>query len=101
MPANNKPAAIQKLRDVLDRALGAENGLRVRVASRGAGVSLRQRLYKVRSIDRDNTLSLYPEGDLRRGTSPYDALVVTVEGDNATGAWVHVSRGADLEVEEL
>ncbi len=66
------------VREVLDRAVASQRGVSLSRASHGAAVNFRQRLGKFRLMDRKQSLELYPEGDPRRGQSPYDILVFEV-----------------------
>lgn len=101
MPANNKPLALESLREALDRALSSPNGVRIRTPTRGKAVHLRQRLYKTRAIDRENSMKVYDPQDLRYGTSPYDALVIVLECSPEIGSWLVINRGQELLIEDI
>ncbi len=76
MSTSNSPLAYDDIRDALDRALSADHGVRIHSASVGAAMHLKQRLYKFRKIDRDQSRKLFPEDDSRHGTSIFDSLTV-------------------------
>lgn len=92
-------SSVENLRDVLDRALVADRGIRVPTASRGHAVNLRQRLYTLRTADRETSMKVYPEGSPLHGRSAYDELVITLEKPEECNLLIR--RGTPMEVEEL
>lgn len=83
-------------REQLDRALASEKGIRITVRDKGAAIHLRQRLYKLRQLEKIRSTELFDIGDERRSTTPYDNLVITVN-DNA----VEIRHGVPAVIEEL
>jgi hypothetical protein len=96
MPLAKNLSAYEDLRPHFDRALVSPRGIRITVASSGAAVSLRSRLYALRKLEREASIDVYDPGDLRRGTSPYENLAITIE-DNA----VLITPRAPPKVEDL
>lgn len=83
MAFNNSPLSFDGLRELCDRALAAPSGdfVKITTKSKSAAKSFRQRVYALRSYDRGQSLKIYEPGDPRHGRSPYDALIVNVEGE--------------------
>lgn len=97
MPTSKSPASYADVREALDKALEAPNGIRVRSTEPS---QLRQRIYSFRKMDREASRHTYPEGDHRHGISIYDTLNVKVdETPGLEGVIIKVP--APLEVEEL
>ena len=67
------------LRDILDRALASQFGIKITGESVGHAISLRHRLNKLRQKDREISNEIYPEGHPARGTSAYDDLVFRLD----------------------
>lgn len=76
MGTSNSPLAYDDIRDALDRAIASERGIKIVKTTLGEAVHLKQRIYKFRQIDRKQSLSMFKEGDTRRGTSVYDSLAI-------------------------
>ena len=96
MALSNNIASYEDIRLHLDRALGAETGIRLRCNSHGQAVHMRQRLYKLRALEREQSLELYEPGDSRRATSAYDLLKIEVEDEH-----VLILQIAPIVVEDL
>jgi hypothetical protein len=99
VPPSLNPEAYRTERDILDRALLSEKGVRVQQTddtSKTRAHNLRQRLNLARVADRKRNATVYPLGDVRRGTSDYDSLSFLLREDE-TGFYVLVtSSGARL-----
>lgn len=80
MGLSNNSASYEGLRTTCDQALSSAKGLKVTLESKGKAVNMRQRFYKMRELDREQSFKIYPEGDPRRGTSVYDGLIAEVDG---------------------
>lgn len=83
-------------REYLDRALVATTGTRIKLPSNGGAVHLRQRLYKLRQLEKVRSLELYEIGDERRNKTPYDNLAIVVV-DNT----VEIRHAEPIIVEDL
>lgn len=83
-------------REHMDRALASANGIRITVRDKGQAIHLRQRMYKLRQLEKIQSTNLYEIGDERRLVTPYDNLVITVN-DNA----VEIRHGVPAVIEEL
>lgn len=102
MPLSNNIAHYEDIRPYLDRALNAESGLRITLASHGQAVNLRQRLYKLRQLERIANLEVYPIGDERRGTSSWDHLIIDVSGKGEKNDNIlTIIPGVRVKVEEI
>lgn len=86
----------EDIRPHLDRALESPRGIRVTTRNKGQAIHLRQRLYKLRSLDTKRTLELFDPGDSRRGVSIWKDLVISIE-DNA----ILIQHGEPIKIEEL
>lgn len=102
MPPNKSPMSFGRLREVLDKALAAENGIRIKRLYSGAAVNLRQRLYQARNSDRVKNREIYPPGHHLHGYSVYDVIAIKIEEDLDNNCWwVIVNKGDEIEVEVL
>ncbi len=82
MALSNDIRLYDDIRSHLDRALDSSAGIRINCQSRGMAINLRQRLYKLRALEKERSVEVYPPNDLRRATTPWDLLYMTVV-DNA------------------
>lgn len=83
-------------REHLDRALQSANGIRITLATNGQAVHLRQRLYKLRQLEKVRSTEIFDVGDERRLVTPYDNLSISVK-DNA----VEIRHSIPPVIEEL
>jgi hypothetical protein len=83
-------------REHLDRALSSQRGIRINMPSSGGAIHLRQRMYKLRQLEKLKSLEIYEMGDSRRNKSAYDNLTITVVGDS-----VEVRHAEPLTIEDL
>lgn len=115
--ASNSHLSYDDVRDALDRALASERGILLREESGSRLVSLRQRIHKLKSLDRKRSTKTFDSDDPRYGTSAYDTLsvesspeITQAEGNRIalanvpeSACWIKVVKrvpGA-LKVEEL
>lgn len=89
--------SVAELRDVLDRALVAPKGIRIRTPSPGQATSLRQRIYNIRRQDHEASQTLYDPGHPSYDASPYDVITVSIE--EGTNLILH--KGGVMEIEEI
>ena len=102
LPKN--PHAYENVREVLDQALASEKGLKLRAAqpedtpdqARRRAITLRQRIYRMRKLDREISERAFEPGDERRGRSVYDALIIDMAGDE-----ISIRKGQPFKVEEI
>jgi len=71
---------VEEIREVFDRALNAEIGVRVPCHSRGAAINLRSRFNYIRKLDRQENAQTYPPGHSMHGKSQYDQLILRIPG---------------------
>ena len=100
MPLSSNIATYEDCRRVMDQALEAERGIRVTLSSKGQAVHFRQRCYKFRTLDRERSHNLYPQGDPRRNTSVYDVLKIDL-AENFVLIVKLENASPIMEVEEL
>ena len=89
---------------LLDRALAAPNGLRVKVADHDKAVFLRMRIHQARQIDRNDNAQIYSPGEPLFAASQYDRFQIRIRVDReADCAWLMIEpRTADiLAIENL
>lgn len=83
-------------REHLDRALVSTKGIRITTPAPGVAIHLRQRLYKLRQLEKVRSTEIYEIGDERRNKTPYDNLSITVSADA-----VEIRHTTPLLVEDL
>jgi hypothetical protein len=88
--------------DLFDRALEAEQGIRISVETYEGAQSLRSRLHMARQLNRDDNRSTYDEGHAMHGASPYDKLKVRIrEAKGRTYLYIEpIDKGLG-EIEDL
>lgn len=104
MAFNKSPLAFNDCRTVLDRALGAPNGIKIRFPTRGKAVIERSRLNYARVLDRKANKEVYNQGDPMYGLSPYDALELVIPpkgAEDETVLYIKKRVADDLEIEEI
>ena len=78
MPATKSLAAYGDCRDLLDRALEAPMGVRIKLDTAAAAVRLRWRLNYYRKRDREESKTIFAADDPRWGMSVYDGLSIAL-----------------------
>lgn len=61
-------------RDLMERALGSKNGIRVRFKDRAQAQSMKNRCTSVISLDRKKSRKIFQPDEPGYGTCPYDQL---------------------------
>lgn len=82
MPLPTDIRLYDDIRPHLDRAVESRAGIRITCATKGQAINLRQRLQKLRQLEKARSVDLYEQGDDRRAVTPWDNLHMTVK-DNA------------------
>jgi hypothetical protein len=104
---SNSIFSYQDIRELFDRALMSERGLRVRLKTKGAANNLRQRMSYYRQLDRRENKKVYTENDPMHGRSQYDILILKLTepdpGDTENGAYLDITKGSieNFQTEEL
>lgn len=105
MPMNIKsPYAMKHIKDLMEQAMSAPNGIRITCKTEGAARHLRQQCYTVRKSDRSVNMKMYNPEDPLYGASVWDELVFKLgEGEEACCLFIECSEAAlsGFEVEEL
>lgn len=96
MPLSRNITEYEDCREHLDRALVATTGIRINLSTSGGAVHLRQRLYKLRQLEKIRSTEIYEIGDERRNKTPYDNLSIQVVGDS-----VEIRHTAPITIEDL
>lgn len=73
-------ASYDDVRTLLDQAIASEKGIRIHLETPAACIHLRHRAYAFRKMDRRNNREIFPPGHIQHGKSPYDSLMLTIEG---------------------
>jgi hypothetical protein len=98
MGLSNSIGSYEDLVPVLERALEAERGIRIDAKTPGAAIHFRQRLYKLRSLSREQSLDVYAPGDPQRGTSAWDNLSIEITPGSS---FILIKKRPPMEIEEL
>ena len=98
MPLPQSLLAYSDCRELFDKALASDNGLKITSETKGKAIHLRQRLMKFRALDRTQNAKIYVPGDPLFGKSEYDRVSCALE-DNAL--ILKVGSAADYQVEAL
>lgn len=103
MSPSSSILAYDDIREALDRALSAPNGVSVSFLSKGQAIHFQQRVYKFRLLDRKESRKLFPEGDPRHGRSVYDVITIPKieEVDNKAFVKILKNEAGNLEIVEL
>lgn len=83
-----------------ERALSAERGIKIEVESKDAAVNLRMRLNRYRAEVRRQNQILFPPDHPRHANTPFDSLIISIDGNDEKGYVILRKRGKE-EVEEL
>jgi hypothetical protein len=108
MPANTSPLSFEGLREVLDRAVASEKGVKIIFSSgteeqnEAQAIYQRARMHKLRTNDRARSLEVYPPDHPLRGQSPWDGLIIN-KVKNGEAYELHIVKSAlsNFVVEEL
>lgn len=96
MALSKNIAEYEDCREHLDRALASDKGIRINTDSHGTAVHLRQRIYKLRQLEKVRSLEIYEIGDPRRNVTPYDDLSAVVVDSS-----VEIRHRQPMTVEDL
>ena len=78
--------------ELFDKAVEANLGIRVRLASHSDAVHLRMRMHQARQIVRKQSKLVYEEGDPFYGVSEYDQLVIRIKTLEADSHWIFIEK---------
>lgn len=78
MPYSSSPLAYGDVKELLDKALDAERGIKMTFDKHGYAINMRQRASRFRAMDRESSKTIYPLGHPMHGRSPYDALAFRI-----------------------
>jgi hypothetical protein len=104
MSFSKSSLAFEDIREVFNKALEAQKGLRVPCTSRGSAIALRSRFHYFRMLDREDSKTIYPAGHPLHGRTVYDRLVLRVAPKGApdeTFLYIEHRLAENLEIEEL
>jgi hypothetical protein len=91
--------------ELMEKAINDPKGIQVKFARNEDAWHFRVRLHTARRIDRTDNMSLFPEGHMMHGKSPYDSLVMRIRENkgNGGGHWLRLERISidNLEIESL
>ncbi len=82
MSASHSPNPVIDARVLMDRALEAEKGIRIRFDTSGAAQRMRQRCHYLVSRERLMTIKAFPSDDPRHGATAYDLLQMWREDES-------------------
>lgn len=102
MPLNHSRLAYSDCYDILDQAVAAPKGIRIKMLNEGALKKLRARLFYARTIDRADNRENFPLDHFMHGKSTYDTLTTETE-QTAKGLYLKVLPVAQTEfhIEEI
>ena len=104
MSYNKSPLAFDDVRDIFDRALDSQKGLRIPCASRSAAITLRSRFNYFRKANRKDNADMYPSDHSLHGKSMYDKLSLRVPPKGAPDEhvlYIELHTSSSLTVEEI
>lgn len=89
--------------ELMERAITDAKGIKVKFARDEDAWHFRVRLHTARRIDRTDNMSLFPEGHMMHGKSPYDELVMRIRPNGDGGYWLRLERISidNLEIESI
>ena len=99
---SNSILSYADVRELLDRALASDRGLRVRLGTTGACHNLRQRMGYFRRLDRRENKKVYDDSHILHDRSQYDTLIFRI-GQDEKGHYVDLVKasGDSFDTEEL
>lgn len=103
MPVNTSRAAYSDCQQLFDKALAEAKGIRVPVATEGAGRQLVTRMNFFRKLDRKQSEAVWQDpANPNFGISAYDDLIVHMPKEADGRWWVYIDkRSRVIEVESL
>lgn len=104
MSYNRSPLAFDDIREVFDKALNSNKGLRISCVNRGAAFVLRSRFNYFRTIDRRESAKIYPTDHPMWAKSAYDKLVLRIPAkgtDEENILYIEKRRADKLRFEEI
>ena len=104
MGFSNSIFSYQDVRELLDRALLADRGVRIKLSKVGSAHNLRQRMSYYRRLDRAENRKIYKEGDPLYDRSQYDVLIFRLSpAEDGKHTLLDIVKGSasDFDVEEL
>lgn len=90
--------AYSDVREVLDRALTTDRGIRIKLDSHTTANNFKQRCNKLRVMDREQNMSIYEKDHQLYGVSVYDELTINNFENVLT---IRKRSDAPLDIEEL
>lgn len=99
MPNSISLMSYQDVKEILERALGEKDGLKLTFETKGGAIYWLSRANSFRRLDRKNNLTLYPEGNSLHGCSPYDVLLMKRVGEKDIE--VRVRTNERIKIEQL
>jgi hypothetical protein len=78
MPYPSSPLSYGDVKELLDKALDAERGIKLIFDKHGYAINMRQRASRFRAMDRESNKKVYPEGHPMHGRSAYDTLAFRI-----------------------
>lgn len=89
--------------ELMEKAITDPKGIKIKFARDEDAWHFRVRLHTARRIDRTDNLSLFPEGHMMHGKSPYDGLVMRIRENGEGGYWLRLERISidGLQIESL
>jgi hypothetical protein len=104
MSWTRSPLSFNDVRDMFDRALSSEKGIKVREHSRAEVVSLRARFNYYRKTNRKDNADTYPKEHPLHNTSVYDVLILRIPPRGAPDEFtLYIERrdASNYDVEEI
>lgn len=102
MPPSESPLAHKDIEEALDRAIANGKGIRLFCpGGHGQAISLRQRAYKLREIDRRQNRRLFEPDHPMFGNSVYDALVFAPRQASDETWFLYIEVSTPKRLEEL
>src|SRR5437667_14766 len=86
MPLSTSPLAFSHVRSILERALDAPRGIKVKLSTHAEAVRLRQQLSRYRAWDRKQNCRVYPDPESpNHNASVYDMLELRIPKKGESG----------------
>lgn len=103
MALSDSRLAYEDVFKVLDRAIEAPNGIRIKFAKRGDALRFRMRINYGRNLDRKTNRENFEIGHPMFGRSLYDGITVQDPVRDGPNYWLYIKQlsGESLEIEEL
>lgn len=107
MAFSNSVFSYEDIRQLFDKALASERGLRIKLNKTGAAHNLRQRMSYYRQLDRRENKKIYQPDNPLWGRSQYDVLILKITeadaADTENEAYLDLVKGSadNYNTEEL